>query len=105
MPIAVQPSRTGMQGCRVTGTIVASGGQIEISCENGGLFGGAVYGTQPIPLTADGTKLTGGKIDVLLPPSSAVGRYILRVGRRLFRFRVPDAESADLNELIEEARS
>lgn len=100
MPIAATPSRTGSEGCLVRGTIVASAGHIELRCEDGGVFGGTIYGTAPLSLTPDGSPVRGGQFEVRLPPSSAVGRYILRVGRKIFRFRVPDAPEANLNDLL-----
>lgn len=63
----------------------------------GAVYNGIVYSGAPIEVTPDGE----GRFEVWLPPSSALGRYTVRMGPHTFRIDVPDNRgSALLDEIV-----
>lgn len=63
----------------------------------GAVYNGIVYSGSPVEVTPDAE----GLFEVWLPPSSALGRYTVRMGPHVFRIDVPDNRgSALLDEIV-----
>lgn len=96
------PKQGAGGGCRVTGKILGvdgsplAGAIVTIRSERGGVWEGAVY-SRLSTRVAVGKQ---GELDALLPPSSAVGVYMISFANSTYRVWVPDSSSADLAELI-----
>ncbi|MBK6906340.1 MAG: hypothetical protein IPH08_04225 [Rhodocyclaceae bacterium] len=78
----------------MTGTFVS------IRSERGGVWAGAVYSR--LSIRAEVGKQ--GEVSFLLPPSSAVGEYMVSFANSTYRITVPEAETADLARLIIDRR-
>lgn len=63
----------------------------------GAVYNGIIYSGRPIEVTPD----SDGRFEVWLPPSSALGRYVVRMGDYTFRAAVPDdAQAVLLDEIV-----
>lgn len=88
--------------CAVTGKILSVSGSplanviVTVKSEKGGVYGGAVYARLSERIRT--SRL--GEIEILLPPSSAVGVYTVSFLNSQYQIQVPEADRADLAELI-----
>ena len=91
-------------GCKVRGKYVkADGTRAEgagtITPERAGIYKGTIYDDKPISVKPN----VSGDFEVVLPPSSVLGKYHLNIAGQTFVLIVPDNRSeASLSELISE---
>lgn len=71
-------------------------GRLYIEPEHGGVWRGVAYSPQKIVVQTD----AWGRWAVVLPPSSAVGLYTVKIGRHRFSIKVPEASAANFAELL-----
>ena len=89
-------------GCRVSGVALLANGQLlvghlYIEPGHGGVWHGVAYSPQRIAVQTD----SEGRWDVVLPPSSVMGRYTVEIDKHRFTFTVPEAGTANFVELLE----
>lgn len=72
-------------------------GRFHIQPQRGGVWRGVAYSPQRIVIQPDAQ----GRWSVVLPPSSVVGPYTVKMARHRFSIVVPEAESANFAELVE----
>lgn len=74
-------------------------GLITITPERPSIYNGAFYDNKPIAVQVS----INGEFEIVLPPSSILGKYQINIAGRTFMFEVPDNRSdASLAELISE---
>lgn len=102
MPKQTSTPRQQHSGCVVTGLRLFADGT---PCRNsfsiqpaytGVVFNGIVYSGQAIIVQPD----ESGRFRVVLPPSSILGRYTVRLETGDIRIHVPDATEAELDEIV-----
>lgn len=79
------------QGCRVHGFYRLADGTpmqepITVTPGRPGVWRGVLYDETPIIVTPD----AGGRYEAVLPPSSALGDYVVSAGKQRLTIRVPD---------------
>lgn len=89
-------------GCLVSGRILDASGHgavksFTVKPEHGAMVGGVWYPAHEASIAVG----PDGKWSATLLPSSAVGRYLVRIDRQRFRLIVPDAASAAFGAIAE----
>jgi hypothetical protein len=97
----VAPAASGEhRGCLVRGRTLRADGKpitraFEVSPMMGGFYNGAFYSGASLIVQPDAE----GKWEIRLPPSSALGAYVARMGRVEFELTVPDAAEVEFDQI------
>lgn len=89
-------------GCVVSGVWTLADGSpvagqdVRFEPKKGGMWRGRVIGRDAITATTE----ADGRFSVALAPSTAIGRYTVKMGRLTFTADVPDAEKAELDTIV-----